>query len=122
MRDMAERIVVDMTKAKTYRKPRKKKASVLRDKERYWASRFAKFIESGFSDDEATWGADQGLSTRNAQVKSIMKHRKFLVFNYYIGERHMTKADAIKKAEKDRKSKLPSAEIDEDNLFYEISP
>jgi hypothetical protein len=119
---MAERIVVDMTKAKTYRKPRKKKASVLRDKERYWDSRYSKFIAAGFTDDESKWGADHGLSTRSKQVKAVIKHRKFLVFNYLIGELHMSKADAIEEASRDLQSKLEKAGIQEDNLFYEISP
>ena len=99
--------------------PRGRKRSQ-RDIDRYWASRYATFIKAGFNEKEAVWAAAHGLSTKSRQVRRVLRARKDMV-KFYI--RHgFTQETAIAEAASDLEQKLERYNVDELNLFYEVSP
>lgn len=100
--------------------PTKRRRRSKRDINRFWNSRYNRFLKAGFSEIEAKWAADQGLSPRHKQVRLVLRHRKNLVAWYM---RHgYTRMGAIAEAEKDLETKLEEAGEPGLNLFYEVSP
>jgi len=110
-------VVLDFTPKKV---PRRRKRSQ-RDIQRYWATRYSSFIRAGFTDEEAQWGATEGLSQKSAQVRALKKHRKYAV-KWYMTRFNYTRAKAVEMAAGDLETKLQSAGITDKNLYYEVSP
>jgi len=99
--------------------PRGRKRSQ-RDLDRFWGSRYATFIKAGFTEKEATWAATHGLSPRSKQVRRVLRSRKDII-KFYI--RHgFTREKAIEEAAGDLEQRLERYNVDELNLFYEVSP
>lgn len=98
---------------------RRRKRSI-RDIERHWDSRFAAFTKAGFTDKEATWAANQGLSPRNKEVRKKIIARRGRVEGA-MEEWGWSREKAIEKYADDLRSKLDGEGIDESNIFYETS-
>lgn len=91
-----------------------------RDITRFWNSRFSTFVRAGFTEREATWAANNGLSPRDKQVKRILRSRMDMVAFYM---RHgRTWEEAVDECSEDLASRLDRYDIDELDLFYEVSP
>lgn len=111
---MTEEFTVDMSKG------RRRKRRSKRDVERFWGSRYNTFREAGFTDEEASWAADEGLSPRNKAVELRVRMRKARV-KAFQELYDMTREEAIEKASKDLRTKLDEEDIEEWNIFYETS-
>lgn len=101
-------------------KGRRRKGRSKRDVEQFWNSRYNKFKDAGFTDEEASWAANEGLSPRNKNVNLRVRMRKARV-EFFIDAYDMTREEAIEKASKDLRSKLDDENIEEWNIFYETS-
>jgi len=112
---MAEAFEIDMSK--TWRRRQRSRADI----RRFWDSRYNRFIKAGFTEEEATWGANEGLSLKSRRVQDLIRHREGLV-KFLIRKFNVSRADAIKQAAKDLVSKLSDANIGDLDLFYEVSP
>lgn len=113
---MAEpEFTIDMSKS--WRKTKRSK----RDIRRFWNSRYSRFTKAGFTDEEAIWAANEGLSPRHKRVRDILNHRKGVIhlLTTYDG---LTREEAIEQASKELEYRLDRANEDEPNLFYEVSP
>ena len=98
------------------RKRREPKSGI----EKHYRTRFAAFLAAGFSEAEATWGANHGLSLRNKQVRQVIKHRKDSV-DWLIKRKKYSWNKAVKDCAKRLRTKLNRNFIDDLNLFYEVS-
>jgi len=111
---LTEERPIDMTKA------RRRKGRSKRDIERFWNSRYNKFRDAGFTEEEASWAANEGLSPRNKNVELRVRMRKARV-EFFMDAYEMSREKAIAKASADLRSKLDDEEIEEWNIFYETS-
>lgn len=109
-----KRVRIDFSRA-----PRRRKRS-RRDIFRYWDTRFNAFMAAGFTELEAQWGANEGMSLRDPRVRDLMSHRRQLVawFMQFYG---CTREHAIELASEDLASKLARAGVVEPDLYYEVS-
>ena len=111
-----EEFVLDMSKA------RRRTGRSRRNIRYYWNSRYRTFLKAGFTEEEATWGANNGLSLRHKDVRLVIRHRKALVELYMSRHYQFSREKAILMASKDLRTKLEDAGETELNLFYEVSP
>lgn len=113
---MAEQYVIDMSKAR--RRKRRSKRNILR----FWDTRYNAFLRAGFSEEEASSGANMGMSLRDEKVKLVMKHRKALIEHYMGRHFNFSREKAVELAAKDLRTKLDDKGEDELILYYEVSP
>jgi len=113
---MVSEVTLDFSRVAPKRRKRSK-----RDTARFWDVRYGAFLKSGFTDEEAKWGADNGLSLKDSQVKQIRRHRRDLVA-WYMSRYGYTRIRAIEEASHDLETKLEMVGETELNLFYEVSP
>lgn len=118
---MPHEIVLDMSDVHRAGRVARARQRNVKDVKRYWNTRYGAFLKDGFTDEEAEWGAEQGLHLKDPQVKSLRKHRRALVALYMKDYRY-TRMKAIEMAAKDLDEKLENAGVTEKNLFYEVSP
>lgn len=90
-----------------------------RDLRRYWAKRYNAFIRAGFTPEEATAGANEGLKLSDLRVQSIMEHREAHVEHYM--DQGLRREEAILRCGEDLELKLEQLDIEGINLFYEVS-
>lgn len=107
-------VTLDFTKKEPPRRKNRNKIDIAR----YWHTRYGAFLKDGFTDAEAKWGADNGLSLKNEQVKRVRSHRKALI-KYYMG-RGKTRMGAIEMAAADLQENLERFDVKELNIFYEV--
>lgn len=115
---MPHEIVLDMSEEGKAQKITRKRAGSLRDIAKYWHTRYGAFLKDGFIDEEAKWGADNGLSLKNKTVKKVRVHRRALV-KYYMRHNN-TRMRAIELASYDLEETLQLHGITEKNIFYEL--
>jgi len=100
--------------------PRRRRGRSKREINRYWNVRHRRFLKYGFTEEEATLAADQGLALRNWQVKELLYHRKGAV-KWYIRQFGYDWDKAVEMASEDLRTKVKDKNTDF-SLFYETSP
>lgn len=113
---MAE-VVLSNPSRKVPKRRKRSRGDILK----YWESRYGYFLKVGFTDAEAKWGADHGLSRKNSQVKDVARHRKASI-SFYMKDYGYTRMKAIELSAEDLENTLQNLGIKEKNLFYEVSP
>ena len=103
------------------RKVGKRRKGTKADRKRYWASRYAAFIKSGFCVEAARWGANAGISLKSTQTQRLMSLQKFKV-NWMMEHYEISRPEAIKKAGQELRYHLDQLGIREWNFFKEGSP
>lgn len=116
---MPHDIVIDTSEEGRSHKVARARRRSKRDKMRYWKVRYNAFLKAGFTEEEAAWGANDGLSLKNPTVKKIIQHRKALIV-LYIRDYGYPRTKAIQMASKDLDAKLDKANVEEKNLYYEL--
>jgi len=114
---MAEDVLLDFSPRKVPKRKRRSK----RDIARYWHTRYGAFLKDGFTDEEATWGANEGLSLKDSDVKDVRKRRRASV-RWYMDKYGYTRMKAIEMSSEDLEVKLQAAKVSGKNIFYEVSP
>ena len=89
-------------------------------KEEKFGEIYGYLIDSGFSEKEALWGANEPIDLNSDQVKELIEHRIALIEMYMRDGYNYSQAK--ERASQDLDAKLESRNIKETNLFYEISP
>jgi hypothetical protein len=89
-------------------------------KEEKFGEVYAYLLDSGFTEKEALWGANEPLDLNSEQVKELIEHRVALIEMYM--RDGFTYQQSRERASQDLDAKLESRNIKETNLFYEISP
>jgi len=112
----ADELTLDFTSITA---PKKRKRSQ-RDIEQYWWTRHDTFLRAGFTEEEARWGASNGLTVRDKRVQRLIKVRKAKI--RLAMKAGYTRDESIEKAAQDLRDKLDFNGISELNLFYEVSP
>lgn len=113
---MAEQFIIDMSRAR--RRKKRSRANI----RKYWNTRFTAFVNAGFTEEEAIWGANIGMPLRDKKTIEILRHRRALVELYMGRHFQYTRKEAIEAASKDLRKKLDDAGEDELILYYEVSP
>ncbi len=112
---MVNEVAIDFSKA------RRRKRRSKREINRYWDLRYNRFLTAGFTEREATWAADEGLSPRKKQVRDVLSHRRALVA-WFMKRYNITRGEAISRAAEELEERLDKYAVEEMNLFYETSP
>lgn len=112
---MANEVILDFSGVSKHRKRSR------RDIVRHWSARYTALLSDGFTDDEAQWGANNGLDLRKKQVRELRERRRERVARY-MSRYHESREKAIERAAKRLEEKLQQVGITESNLFYEVSP
>ena len=118
---MPHEIILDMSDVHRAGRIARARQRNVRDIRRYWHTRYGAFLKDGFTDEEAKWGADEGLHLKAPQVKAVRRHRRALVA-LYMEDYGYSRMKAIEKASEDLDAKLEDAGVTEKNIFYEVSP
>jgi len=84
-----------------------------------WNQRYSAFLKSGFTPEEATWGADNKLKLGSSQVKSLREHRRRSI--WWMRSQGLTRAEAIQRCSEELLGKLQQAEVPGYNIYLEVS-
>lgn len=106
-------IFIDFKDATSRRKSKRQKSTNI---ERFYASRYRKFIKVGFTPSEAEWAAGQGLHFGLSGVRKVANIRKTYVKNF-MKRLGISRQEAIEKAYQLKVSRIEGTGLDEDDIF-----
>lgn len=112
---MAAEVTLDFTNPS-----KKKKRTRVRRDTAVWHKRYGVFLDYGFSDKEARWGADNKLVPElNKRLLEACEKRLGTV-KWFMKKYSLTWNEAVARAAADLEERLQHLGMKEKNLFYEV--
>jgi hypothetical protein len=98
--------------------PKRKSRATAKNKAKYWDVRYGALLKDGFTDEEAAWAANNGISLKAKGIPAVRVHRRAAV-KWYMTRYGYTRFKAIEMASKDLDNNLKEYGGEAHNIFFE---